>query len=69
MGHGRRLPVIEGIDVRLAHPLPGKQAEGHTAHHPFDKLSWLRCSNLKIGTITSWGRGTVCRKVSYASRV
>ena len=32
-----RLPVIGGIDVRLAHQLPGKPAEGHTPHPNFDK--------------------------------
>ena len=37
-----RLPVIRGIDIRLAHPLPGKPAEGHAPHSPFDKLSWWR---------------------------
>ena len=28
-----------GTDVRLAHPLPGKPAEGHVPHSPFDKPS------------------------------
>ena len=32
-----RVPVIEGIDVRLAHWLPWELEEGHTPHHPFDK--------------------------------
>ena len=27
-----RLPVLGGIDVRLAHQLPGKPAEGHAPH-------------------------------------
>lgn len=27
------------IDSRLAHQLPGQPAEGHTPHHPVDKLS------------------------------
>ena len=38
-GRGR-LPVIGRFDVGLAHQLPGKPAEGHVPHHPFDKLSW-----------------------------
>ena len=29
-----RLPVIGGIEVRLAHWLPGKLAEGHTPSVP-----------------------------------
>ena len=37
-GRGR-LPVIGGVDVRLAHQLPRKLAEGHASHHLFDKLS------------------------------
>ena len=28
-GRGR-LPVIKGVDIKLAHGLPGKPAEGHT---------------------------------------
>ena len=36
---GGRLPVMGGIDVRLAHQLPGKLAVGHASHHSFDKLS------------------------------
>ena len=30
-------PIIGGIDVRLVHQLPGKLAEGHAPHSPFDK--------------------------------
>ena len=41
--------------VRLAHGLPGKLAEGHAPHYLFDKLSWWRCSDLKVRTVTSWG--------------
>lgn len=37
-GGGGCLPVIAGIDIRLYHWLPGKQAEGHTPHCPFDEL-------------------------------
>ena len=38
----RGLAVIGGIDVRLAHQLPGKLTETHTPHCPFDKNShWL----------------------------
>ena len=29
----KRLPFIEGIDVRLAHPLPGKPASGAGGPH------------------------------------
>ena len=36
-GRGR-LPVTEGIDIRLAHGLPGKPAED-VPHCPFGKLS------------------------------
>ena len=56
-GHGSRLcswwrgetASHRGVDVRWAHRLPGKPTEGHTPHHPFDK-------------ITSWGPRQVCRK-------
>ena len=34
-----RVTVIEGIDSKLAHRLPGKRAEVGTLHHPSDKLS------------------------------
>ena len=46
-GGGYQL-VTEGIDIRLAHQLPGKPAEDHAPHHPSDKLSWWRCSDLKL---------------------
>ena len=61
---GGRLLVIGGIDFRLAHWLPGKLAEGHAPHHPFDNLSRWKCSDLKVRTITSWDLGQVCRTVS-----
>ena len=61
--------VTGGIDIRLAHRLPGKPAEGHAPHCPFDKLSWWKCSDLKVRTITSWGQRQVCRKASHVSRV
>lgn len=51
-GRGR-LPVMGGIDSRWAHWLPGKLAKEHAPHCPFDKLSWWRCSELKMRTITS----------------
>ena len=38
-GGGWVLPVIGEIDVRLAHWLPGKSAEGQAPHHPYDSLS------------------------------
>ena len=55
-----RLPVIEGVEIRLAHQLPGKPAEGHTPltnHHSGDS------SDLNIRTITSWDGGQVHRKL------
>lgn len=39
------------------------QKRGMPSHCPCDKLSWWRCSGLKIRTITSWG-SQVCGKVS-----
>ena len=36
VGKGR-LPVIEGMYVRLAHGLPGELAEGQDLHRPFGK--------------------------------
>ena len=48
---------VEGIDVRLAHMLPGKAAEGHALlinHHGRDS------SDLKIRTITSLAGGKLC---------
>ena len=47
------LPVIEGIDVSLAHQLPGKPEVVHSPHCSFHQLLWWRCSDLKIRTITS----------------
>ena len=65
-GRGR-LQVIGGIYIKLIHQLPGKLAGGHAPHCPFDKLSWWRCSDLKIRIITSWGQGQVCWKVTHVS--
>ena len=48
------LPVTGGIEVRLAHWLPGKPAEEQALHCPFDKLVWWRCSDINIRTIISW---------------
>ena len=50
---GGGLPAIEGIDVRLAHQLPGKPAVAHAPHCSFHQLSWWRCSDSKVRTITS----------------
>ena len=50
-----RLPVKAGTDVRSAYPLPGKPAEAHAP--PLRELSRWRCSDLKIRTIATWGRG------------
>ena len=33
------LPITGGTDIRLAHRLPGKPAEGHAPHRLFDKRS------------------------------
>ena len=33
----------------------------------FDKLSWQRCSDLKIRTVTSQGQGQVCRNIIQVS--
>ena len=38
------VPVIVGIDLRLAYQLPGQLAELHVPHCPFDKLS---CRGIK----------------------
>jgi len=38
VGRGR-LPVIEVIDIRLAHQLPGNPAKGHVLLLLFEKLS------------------------------
>ena len=32
----RRLPFVGGIDIRLAHQLPGKPAAGHISHSSSD---------------------------------
>ena len=61
-GGRRRLPVVGEADVRLARWLSGKLSERHVPHHPFDKLSWWRCSDLKIRTVTSWGGGKDIRR-------
>ena len=45
---------LGAYDVRLAHWLKGKPAEGNNSLYPFDKLSGWRCSDLKMRTITSW---------------
>ena len=54
---GGQLPVIGGINVRLAHQLSGKLVGGTalTIH--------------LIRTITRWDRGQLCRKVSHVTRV
>lgn len=65
---GRRtLPVLGGIDIRLAHWLPGKLAEGYGPHHLFGKLSWWRRSDPKIRANTSWSRSQVCRELCKVS--
>lgn len=50
----KRLPVIQGIDIRLAPWLPGKLAEGHTPHYPLDKLSWWL--KLEQSIAGAWGK-------------
>ena len=66
-GRGR-LPVIGGIDVRLTYWLPRKPAESQAPHHPLDKLTWWRCSDLNLEQSPAKGR-QVCWKVSHVSRV
>ena len=46
------LPVIGGIDVRLAHQLQGKPAERHSPHHHFESYQ-VKIFYLKIRTISS----------------
>ena len=41
-GGRERLPVIEGIDLRLVLRLPGKSAQGHTPHHQALIVDMLR---------------------------
>ena len=53
VGGWGRLLVIEGIDIRLAHHLPGKSAEEHT--HLVNYRS-RDSSDLKIRTVASWDR-------------
>ena len=36
-----------GIDIRLAHQLPGKPAEGLALHSSFDKLSGIKMFSLQ----------------------
>ena len=79
-----RLPVIGGVEGSLAHWLPVKPKEGHAPHHPFDRLSWWRCYDLKLEpafiiwadtTERTWLRmlqrlcGTVCQSGSAADNV
>ena len=49
--------VTEKIGIRMAHWLPGKPAEEHNPHCPFDKPSLWSCSDLKIATVSSSGGG------------
>ena len=57
-GRGRlRLAVLGGIEMRWAHQLPGKPAEEHAPHGPFDQLSQWRHSDTKIRATSSWARG------------
>lgn len=50
-GRGK-LPVIRGIDVRLAHRLPRKRAEAHTRQHSFVKPS----GRLTLDQSLAWGK-------------
>lgn len=54
---GRNDHQLSRTDLRLAHWLPGKPAEGQASYHPFDKLSQRRCSDLNVRTLTSPFRG------------
>ena len=65
-GGRERLPVIEGIDLRLVLRLPGKSAQGHTPHHQAIIVDMLRS---RVRTMTSWGQEQVRRKVHWVIRV
>ena len=58
------------VNSRLAHRLPGKLAEGHAPHCPFDKLSQWRHLDLKTRTISNGSErvGQGGRKVSHVSK-
>ena len=60
-GKGGRVPVTEGTDVRSVCRLPGKPAEPHALHCPFNKSPRWSSSDGKITTRASWGREPVCR--------
>ena len=65
-GGRERLPVIEGIDLRLVLRLPGKLAQGHTPHHQAIILDMLRS---RVRTMTSWGLREAWRKAGNVHRV
>ena len=56
-GRKGRLPVIGGVMSGWLTSYQGKQQKGRPLTSPL------------IRTITSWGLGQVCRKVSHVSRV
>ena len=47
VGAGWEVSNYRGIDIRLAHQLPGKPAEGLALHSSFDKLSRIKMFSLK----------------------
>ena len=53
-----RLLVTEGVNIRLAHQLPGKPADRHTSLIHYHSRN---SSGVKIRTITSWSLGQVCK--------
>ena len=56
-GEGRLL-VTEGVNIRLAHQLPGKPADRHTSLTHYHSRN---SSSVKMRTITSWSLGQVCK--------
>ena len=68
-GHGSSLCWVRGWRGEGGYQLTsgwvigyhGNQQRSTSFTSPFDKLSWWRCSDLQIRTITSWGLGQVCR--------
>ena len=47
------LPITAEMNINLVYLVTRE----HILYHPLDKLSWWRCSDLKIRTVTSWGQG------------
>lgn len=73
-GSKGKFPVRGGIDPGWAHHLRGNQQWGHAPHHPSDKLSEWRCSDLKkLEQSLAWskyvGRSVIgCRRSRHCWR-